>query len=195
MKFISVIFLLVVLSAYTNRMFDPSYLIIQEKSITINGNTSIGGFSCDYELSGKDDTLFIKKLSSYPYSFSIPVEAFQCGNFLLNKDFQTTLKAKEYPQASVQVLSLKEKGDGTLRGTINLTLVGKSKKLENVKFILNEKDEKLALSADFLFQASEFELTPPKKLGGLIKTDDSMNITVELILKPIYEPWLYTGTR
>lgn len=181
MNFLSVIFLLTALVSYINS--EPA-LIIQEKSITINGNTSIGGFSCDYEVGGKNDTLFIGNLQQSPYSFVIPVAAFECGNFLLNKDFQTTLKAETFPKATVEVLSLEEKESEMFKGIIRLSLVGKTKILENVVFCLGQINKKQVLTANFVFNASEFNLTPPKKLGGLIKADDAMDITVTLVIKP-----------
>ncbi|MEX2595075.1 MAG: hypothetical protein WD426_20090 [Anditalea sp.] len=163
------------------------FLIIQEKRITVNGNTSIGSFSCDYGISGKNDRLYMDRLTSSPYSFSVPVEAFRCGNFLLNRDFRTTLKAKRYPEISVQVLKLQKEKNGIFRGTIKLHLVGKSKILKDVKFTLKAHDKNQVLSTDFIFSASEFELIPPKKLGGLIKTEDNMEIIVSLVLKSAIE--------
>ena len=160
------------------------YLIIQEKRITVNGNTSIGSFSCDYGVSGKNDLLFINKLASSPYSFSVPVDAFRCGNFLLNRDFRATLKAKEYPEISVQVLKLNKDKKNTFRGTIKLFLVGKSKTIADVEFTIKAQDNNRILSTEFIFSASEFDLIPPKKLGGLIEADDEMEIIVSLVLKP-----------
>lgn len=122
-------------------------------------------------------------MSARPYCFSLPVAAFQCGNFLLNRDYQRTLKAKEYPEIAVQVLSLKENEGGGLTGKIKLYLVGKSKTLDNVNFTFQSHENKKALSAHFVFKASEFELKPPKRLGGILKTEDAMNITVELLLQ------------
>ncbi|ELR72486.1 hypothetical protein C900_01481 [Fulvivirga imtechensis AK7] len=181
MSAISVIFLLS--SLLGSPKADPC-LIIQEKSITINGNTSLGGFSCDYEVAGKGDTLHINTLHISPYSFTIPVEAFECGNFILNRDFQSTLKAKTHPKVTVEVLSLEEKEPGTMKGNIRLSLVGKSKTLENIEFCMKLDKTRQVLSADFVFYASEFKLTPPRKLGGLIKAEDAMDITVSLVLKP-----------
>lgn len=182
MNIVSVIFLLI---ASTGLKSSDTCLIIQEKIITIDGNTSLGGFSCDYETSGKSDTLHIDNLSSSPYSFTIPVEGFRCGNFLLNKDFQTTLKAEEYPKVTVNVLSLKETEPGTLTGSVRLSLVGKSKTLTGVNFCIQSSGENKILTTNFIFHASEFNLTPPRRLGGLIKTDDAMNITVSLVLQPV----------
>lgn len=159
------------------------YMVIKEKSITVDGNTSIGGFSCTYNLAGQSDTLFINKLAETPFCFSLPVPAFKCGNFLLNRDFQHTLKADEYPEISVEVLTLDKKGNGNFTGKIKLNLVGKYKYLEDVNFQIKKYDNTRILSANFLFKASEFELVPPKKLGGMIKADDEMIITVDLYLQ------------
>lgn len=180
MSILSVILLLVSLAEPTKV---ESCLIIQKRSITINGDTSLGGFSCDYEITGVNDTLHISNLPSDPYTFSIPVEAFKCGNFLLNRDFRSTLKYEEYPKISVQVTSLEQKVKGTLTGCMKLSLVGKSKTLDDIDFCQNIVDNKLVLSADILFYASEFKLSPPKKLGGLITTSDAMNITISLVMK------------
>lgn len=159
------------------------YMVIKEKSITVDGNTSIGGFSCTYNLAGQSDTLFINNLDEIPFCFSLPVPDFKCGNFMLNKDFQRTLKSEEYPEISVEVLSLVQNKKGDFTGKIKLNLVGKFKYLEDVNFQIKKYDNSSLLSANFLFKASEFELVPPSKLGGIIKADDEMTITVDLYLQ------------
>lgn len=179
MNILSVILLLISL---TGPAKTESCLVIQKRSITIDGDTSLGRFSCDYEISGVNDTLYFDNLPSSPYSFAIPVEAFKCGNFLLNRDFRSTLKADEYPKVTVQVQSLEEKGKGLLTGCIKLSLVGKYKTLDDVEFCQSFVDERQVLTANFVFYASEFKLTPPQKLGGLVTTSDKMNISVSLVL-------------
>ena len=182
MSLISVILLLISL---TEPVKTESCLVIQKRSITINGDTSLGGFSCDYEISGVNDTLYFDNLPSSPYSFTIPVEAFKCGNFLLNRDFRSTLKADEYPKVTVQVLSLEEKNKGFLTGCIKLSLVGKYKTLDDVEFCQSFVNNRQVLTANFVFYASEFKLEPPQKLGGLVTTSDKMNITVALVLNHV----------
>lgn len=158
------------------------YLVITEKKITVNGNTSLGGFNCKYNVPQQNDTLFIANMTANPYCFAIPVESFACGNFLLNRDFQYTLKAEEYPEITVKVLSLKRQ-QSSLIGNIELSLVGKTKLLKDVSFIKMVNGEKTSIVASFVFYASEFQLTPPRRLGGMIKADDEMDVAVELTLK------------
>jgi len=160
------------------------FLIIEGKSITVTGNTSLGGFTCDYTIAEKNDTLFIGQLPFSPYNFSIPVKEFQCGNFLLNRDFQHTLKEKEYPKVSVQVLNLVQNGPDAYTGTIMLCLVDKFKKFKNVDSKIDRKNNQASLTASFIVLASEFNLKPPSKLGGIIKADDALDIHVALLLQP-----------
>lgn len=181
MNLISVVLLLITLFAPHK---EASHLVILEKSITVNGNTSLGGFNCSYKLSGQSDTLFIDKRGYNPYCFSIPVKEFACGNFLLNKDFQYTLKAAEYPEIAVKVLSLQpDDKPGVFMGNVELALVGKTKILKEVVFIKETSGQQASIVANFVFLASEFELTPPKRFGGLIKADDLMNVTVALSIQ------------
>lgn len=158
------------------------YLVICEKKITVNGNTSLGGFNCKYNVPQQNDTLFIANMTSNPYCFAIPVASFACGNFLLNRDFQYTLKAEEYPEITVKVLSLSKQQSG-LKGNIELSLVGKTKLLKDVSFVRKVDGEKTSIVASFVFYASEFQLTPPRRLGGMIKAEDAMDVAVELTLK------------
>ena len=179
MNIISVIFLLVFSTLFPKEPF----LVIEGKSITVTGNTSLGGFSCEYTVSEKSDTLFIAQLSFSPYNFSIPVKEFQCGNFLLNRDFQHTLKEKEFPKVSVQVLNLVQNGPDSYTGTIMLGLVDKFKKFKNVDFKIMRDNNQASLNASFVVLASEFQLKPPSKLGGFIKADDALDIDVSLVLQ------------
>ncbi|MBL6446032.1 YceI family protein [Fulvivirga sp. 29W222] len=179
MSILSIILLLISL---TEPAKTESCLVIEKRSITINGDTSLGGFSCGYEVSGVNDTLYMNNLPYSPYSFTIPVEAFKCGNFLLNRDFRATLKAEEYPKVTVQVQSLQEQGKGLLTGCIKLSLVGKYKTLDDVEFCQGFVNGKQTLTTSFVFHASEFKLKPPQKLGGLVTTSDKMNISVSLVL-------------
>lgn len=52
MNIISIVLLLMFLAMQPK---EEPYWVIQEKSITVEGNTSIGGFSCTYNLYGQSD--------------------------------------------------------------------------------------------------------------------------------------------
>ena len=182
MKVLSVVLFL--LTSWMVPSSDESYLIICGKQITVDGNTTIGSFSCQYEESKQNDTLFLsnERKAKQPYAFSLKVPEFSCGNFLLNKDFQKTLQAEKHPQIVVEVTNLHKNDKQEFIGSVRLTLVGKSKTIEEIRFYKKTIDNQKVLFTDFVFTASEFKLTPPKRLGGLVEADDCMNISVELEL-------------
>lgn len=161
---------------------DP-YFVVQEKRITVSGNTSIGSFNCTYEIVEKSDTLYLPSFGrTQTYHFNIPTEVFKCGNFLLNKDFQKTLKSSEFPHISVEVANIKQSHNGDILGSLTLIIAGKTKEMGLVTFNKNNTAEKDILSTNIKLLVSDFDLKPPKKFGGLINTDDIMYINVDLYI-------------
>lgn len=166
---------------FPSKVPESNFLIVQEKKITIVGNTSLGRFSCDYKISEINDTLFINK-NSKSYNIQIPVENFNCGNFLLNKDFQRTLRSNEYPQINVKVHNISIKPGGNIKGSLEIGLINKIKKIQYVTFERCNVEKPELISLDLTINVSDFNLTPPKRLGGLIKVEESMDIFIEMIL-------------
>lgn len=151
-------------------------LIVTEQLVTVKGQTSLGGFSCDFRQVGKADTVNFNAANiRNVMEFQIPVKDFSCGNFLLNKDFRSTLKADEYPMVRVVVRNLREK-EGKVYCHLQLGLVGK--KLEFFDFILQPVDRGLAGELTLNFETLGLE--PPSKLGGMIKVEDKLEL--ELLL-------------
>lgn len=161
------------------------YLIICGKLIRVDGDTNVGSFSCEYAINESYDTLFFssKSVDQEAMAFSLEVPEFKCGNFILNKDFQETLCVDKYPQITIKVLDLNQSGNCSFMGNIELHLVGKKKIIRNLHFE-EEGQQKTSskLTTFFSIKASEFGLSLPNRFGGLITTDDCIEISVDLKL-------------
>jgi hypothetical protein len=153
-------------------------MIVKEKKVTVKGTTSWGKFNCNLKTNGLCDTLVVNK-KGQPFQFSLPVKDFGCGNFLLNKDFQSTLKADKYPNINVEVLSLHRTRDSYM-GNLRLQIAGTTTLMREVPFVLKCTPKSQSLVADLNLQFGQFNLEPPKKLGGLLTVDDHLLITVEM---------------
>lgn len=154
----------------------PSELIITKQKITVSGQTSFGAFNCDYTQDGLKDTLVFnstKKIKSLV--FKIPVKSFSCGNFLLNKDFRSTIKAEQFPYTEVQVTNFKNE-NGQIRCDLSVNLVGK--KLEFPNLPLQRCPGGLQTELRLSFE--RLELQPPNKLGGLVKVDENLDLQIFL---------------
>ncbi|WP_333694330.1 hypothetical protein [Flavobacterium sp.] len=162
----------------TGLLFSSSedYLLVSTKQFTVQGTTSIGGFECNYDLKAKD-TLFFNKKNNSKIAHTIPVKQFGCGNFMLNHDFRKTLKAKEYPEIKIELLNFKKK-ENQVYCDLSMELVGKQKTYKN----LTLKLDKNKLKGDVVIFFNEFDLTPPKKMGGMVKVKDEIKLSVCLLV-------------
>lgn len=170
--------LIILFSCFYSPVFqqESKQLIFTEQKVEVKGYTSVGKFTCEFQKVSQGDTIHINSGSAQKaLQLQIPVKDFSCGNFLLNKDFRSTLKAEDFPFAYVEVTNLREKS-GELFCRLKIDLVGKKLDFPEVhlKKVPNGFVGKLILDFQML------ELTPPSKLGGLVKVEDQLDL--ELLL-------------
>ncbi|QCR21480.1 hypothetical protein [Pontibacter sp. SGAir0037] len=179
------ILLALLLLAVSGLLPKEEALVVREKRITVQASTTLGSISCQYKAESRLDTLLINKPLSAKEKLClrIPVKEFGCGNLLLNKDFQRTLNTQQYPTVYVEVLELQQLRKG-YAGTLRLQLAGKSKLLQQVHFYRAEEANKEVLRADLCLNFSDFDLHTPRKLGGMVKVEEELNVIVDLVLLP-----------
>lgn len=168
--------LIILLSIIRVTSSDPGHFMITQQQITVSGNTSFGDFDCKYTTLGLRDTLvYNDSKNQKPMHFRIPVKDFACGSFLINKDFRSTIKAEKYPNAEVQVKNFRNE-KGHFKCDLLVTLVGK--KLEFPGWEFSRTSDGLVGQLQLSFE--QLELEAPKKLGGLIKVDEKLELEVLL---------------
>lgn len=161
------------------------FVVVKGNKITVQAHTSLGAVNCAYTSSSQKDTLYLNRqqLKKDRLKLTIPVEKFNCGNLLLNRDFANTLNVKQHPEIEIELISLKRQGKD-YRGELKLELAGKSIPLDDVQFITCSSNNAELLKSNICLNFSEIGLATPKKLGGLFKVQDELQITVELYLTP-----------
>lgn len=170
----SLIFLILLILSSPSQ--EEGELVILHQKVQVRGNTSLGKFNCDYIKEGSFDTLKVNNpKAGQALSFQIPIRSFSCGNFILNSDFRSTLKADQYPFAEVKVNNFRQKS-GKIYCHLFLDLAGK--RLEFPDFILEKRKEGLA--GNLILDFATLGLSPPKKLGGLIKVEDQLDLQLLL---------------
>lgn len=173
MRVFSLLILLITFVGFTTDTEKDSSLQLTSGKFTVKGKTSIGKFECDYKLKTKD-TLFFNQEKGFAYH--VPVVDFKCGNFLLNKDFRKTLKHKEFPEVYFKLLQVSPKTDEEYEFDLYLKIAGKEKTIE--RLTLKKEAQELTGNVDLTF--SDFDLTPPKKLGGAIKIEEEIKLAILL---------------
>lgn len=150
--------------------------VLKEKRISVKGKTSLGGFNCLYVEKGLNQSLKMHPQNGIPdLDLNVIVENFGCGNFILNKDFRNTIKAKEYPTAKVKVTNWVKK-NGKFYCNMFVTLVGKQLTFKDLELIRIKEGVKANVDIQF----SQLGLSPPSKMGGLVKVDEKLELEIIL---------------
>ncbi|MDB5135012.1 MAG: hypothetical protein JWP37_1615 [Mucilaginibacter sp.] len=166
------------------------WVISENSSLCVNGSTNINKFACDIPAYDRTDTLTIIKgkgdkevvLSG---NIALKVQSFDCHNSIMTHDLRKTLKEKQFPCLHISFLTLSEFPDlsfnpSSITGWVNIELAGTSKRFEvNYRISMDaQKVIHLLGSRDLTF--SDFNLVPPRKLGGMIKTNDKLSVAFHL---------------
>ena len=120
---------------------------------------------------------------------NLNVQSFDCHNPVMTADLRKTLKVKEHPNLSIKFLTL-NKFPGNLqqeqiKGLVDIQLAGVTKRFDvNYKFSKDEQNI-VHLIGTRNVNFSDFNLIPPRKLGGMIQTNDQLKVQFRLNMKTL----------
>lgn len=151
-------------------------IVILKQTFTIEGETSVGDFTCSYELDQRNTV----NVNSNPdgnssVQYTIPSDAFGCHNFLLTRDFKKTIKAKEHKDIKIEIFGI-TRIQNHYMCNLRIKLAGKEKVYMETPLRTRSK----SIQGSLVVQFSEFDLKPPKKLGGLVKVKEDIKISIAL---------------
>lgn len=169
------------------------WMVSESSNLSVNGNTNINKFTCDIANYSQTDTLIVYKSKSVKGvvlsgSINLNIQSFDCHNSIMTHDLRKTLNEKQFPLLHISFLTLnKLPGISTqpemITGMVDIELAGTRKRME-VNYQISEDAQKiihLLGSRDINF--SDFNLTPPRKLGGMIRTEDKLKVAFHLKMK------------
>ena len=171
------------------------WVISETSSLCVNGSTNVNKFACEILAYGQTDTLTITRGKNdrdvaLSGSIGLHVQSFDCHNSIMTRDLRKTLKEKQFPVLSITFLSLNKIPDLTqqpeaITGIVTIEIAGTRKRFE-VKYQIYADAQKvvhLVGSRDINF--TEFNLIPPRKLGGIIQTKDALSVVFHLKMKAL----------
>lgn len=153
----------------------------KDSFIVINGITNINSFKC---LNDDFHQLIPLSLENSPKnkfsetSINLIVKDFDCKNKMMTSDFRNTLNAEKYPFLNITFLSLDKIAEGKFKGFVQVKIMNKLKKYYIDFSLINSK-----LIGSKTLKFSDFGITPPKKLGGLINVKDNLDLSFSLKVK------------
>ena len=165
-------------------------------TLSVSGSTNINSFVCEVTQSAPADTInhynYDPVRKYYPISglMFIDLAGFNCHNPMMTSDLRKTLKYKEYPKLVINFISLQKLPDPKnkkekITGLVDIELSGVKKRFNiEYEFQLSKSNElQVVGTKQILF--SDFNLIPPRKLGGMIKTNNELMITFNITMKSI----------
>jgi hypothetical protein len=189
------IFVLIILGFTAPDNNTAVWVVMPGSNVRVNGATNINSFACDVINYAFPDTLTcfkqVDKGQMLPMTgkLQLDVEAFDCHNKMMTNDLRKTLQVKTYPKLIIRFISINSfpdfKKPSRITGVVDISLSGVTKRFEIDYLFTIDSQQGLHLKGERNVNFSDFHLTPPSKLGGIIKAKDQLGVEFVLNLKPL----------
>ena len=191
------IYLFILLTGFTYQNNNPDivkWVVMSGGSLKVVGSTNINQFTCAITNYSKPDTINVNRNNNPSVKLNgairLDVKNFDCHNKPMTDELRKILKAKTYPKLMIKFVSLNQYPDAhsknkIINGIVFIELAGVTKKYEVHYKVISADNTHINLvgSRDVLF--TDFNITPPKKLGGMIRTNDKLQVEFNVKMKVI----------
>ena len=146
-----------------------NFVMAQENNFTIVGKTNMNTFKC-IDKNFNTPTTFGNENSSNN-KISLNITDFDCKYDYITKDFRKTLSADKFPQIHISFGKFKKNNNGTYLSVAEVKLMNKVK-----TYTIEITENGKILSGKQQVRFSDFGITPPKKMGGMIIVKDELEL-------------------
>lgn len=170
-------------------------LIVQSSStLHINGTTNINSYECAIaKYTGKDTLVLHEGGRNIRPVFvkgavALDASSCDCGIPLMTSDFRKAINSKEYPQIVIDFISFERmpvygKVPDQFKGILKISLAGVTKVFE-VNCSINTTSAGIVhLIGSREFNFSDFEITPPTRMLGAVRVNESLTVSFHLQLR------------
>jgi len=169
------------------RDYTVKWLILEQCIVKVNGSTNINKFACTVASHFNADTLtcLVNQNNDGTVimngNMAMLVFSFDCVNKMMTKDLRKTLRQKEYPNFYIHFISMEKypllhPAQQSLTGIVDIELAGIKKQLTvNYRVSMNNKGI-IQLAGSQVIYFSDFNLVAPRKMAGMIKTSDKLEV-------------------
>lgn len=171
------------------------WVVEKNSSLVIEGSSSISQFKCNVLQYLNQDTLVsfnddkAKRLVFQSSVMTVDVSQFDCHHKFITSDLRKTLKFQQYPTMKIHFISMEDPVSGipgkAVKGVVDIELAGVVRRMEMVYSAKCQGGKFIQLTGSRNMHFSDFNLTPPKKMAGLIKINEDIKVNVQLYFKKI----------
>ena len=169
----------------------PASLTLTSARVSIEGTSNIHGYTAsstavkiaavDVDAAGEDVLgRALEPNAIRAFEVVIPTASLTSPKDDIDKNMHKALKAVEYPEIRFRLRAL-DVAAGTATGQLTIAGVEKDVTL-NVQ--AKRQDAGLAVTGATTLMMTDYGVTPPKAMLGMLKTNPKVTITFELLLGP-----------
>lgn len=181
------------------------YTLLTNSRLAIEGTSTVDGFVCEssisVESSRKQDPVAATERGARVVSeeagmaLIVPVESFDCGKARMNRDMYKALQAASHPNVTfrldgVEVLTSRTAADNEyeLQVAGRLSLAGAERDVV-VRVVGSElADGRVRAQGAVTLLMSDFGVTPPTALLGLVRAHDRIKVAFDLFGRQVQAP-------
>lgn len=154
--------------------------------IWIEGSTSLAGFDC----LAQQVTLGSARVYSdrVDAQVDVAVDELECGKSRMNRDLQEAMKSEEFPQIQYRLSDASTAdarevaGETTVQATGFLTIAGVERQVIFNAIAKELHEGSYRLHGRLPLKMTDFNITPPRPLRGLIRVRDEIVVHFDLVL-------------
>lgn len=164
------------------------WICVKGGSLRVNGSTNVNKFNCDIIGYSNPDTLIVYKTvagTQLEGTVNLDIGQFDCHNPIMTGDLRKTLKVKEFPLLKIRFLSFSKFPSlkplqEDVKGLVEIQLAGVTKRFDVSYKISMGADKIIHFVGTRKVNFTDFSIVPPRKMGGMIKTDNELAIEFKL---------------
>ena len=115
------------------------------------------------------------------FEIAIPAATLSSPKDGLDKNMHKALKVTEHPDITFRLLRLEAADAGALRGVGVLKLAGVERQV-TLALSARRADATVTVTGEVSLLMTDFGITPPKAMLGMLKTDPKVTVTFETVL-------------
>jgi polyisoprenoid-binding protein YceI len=145
-------------------------LSAQQSRLVLEGSSNVTDWRCS------STTLQLKERG-----LQIPVATIRCGNRQMERDLFRALRAAQHPSIDFRFTDMNREADhATIRG--ELSLAGVTRPIEIDAYVQRIAGNHIALHARLPLRMTDFCITPPTALLGIVKAKNELVVSLDLVL-------------
>ena len=168
---------------------------VASSTVTVTGTTNVHGYTASttaVRVKSTKTGAFAGGLWSLvqtpalveAFAVTIPAASLHSTKDGIDKNMHKALKVSEFKEITFRVTSLESRGvAGALRAIGSLTIAGVSKDV-TLDLTVKLAGANLSVSGELPLLMTDYGITPPKAMMGMMRTDPKIAIRIELVLTP-----------